>query len=385
MNLTRLILFLGKGELSFFDVSVESQRAFLESLNTPIDLVDRSYCQYKCQTLFTPFWKRFLQNIVAFFIVPLFLLVSLIKRFFNSPGKKIDAIGHFKTLPEIVPKSLNEKYEINNDHWAEDFSLNISDIIYILRIIFRYPLSFYLVLKCSMNVARYSYMIYTYHPRAIICHAEFSFTSSCLTDYCRMHNVKHIDVMHGEKLYFIRDSFFEYDECYIWDEHYKQLFIDMRAEPAQFIIHKPISLFFDSTHFKNDNAFAAVKYYLTYQTENELKTIVNCMERIKAKGLSIKYRPHPTFTNMVLLQKLVNDNEIEFNNQVGIVESLSNLHYAVGLYSTTLLQAYNARKKVIFDDVTYPVQYEKLKDLRYILISPKTQCTTMSSFLKTQI
>ena len=109
------------------------------------------------------------------------------------------------------------------------------------------------------------------------------------------------------------------------------------------------------------------------------------MERIKAKGLSIKYRPHPTFTNMVLLQKLVNDNEIEFNNQVGIVESLSNLHYAVGLYSTTLLQAYNARKKVIFDDVTYPVQYEKLKDLRYILISPKTQCTTMSSFLKTQI
>lgn len=381
MNLTRLILFLGKGELSFFDVSVESQKAFLESLNTPIDLVDRSYCQYKCQTLFTPFWKRFLQNIVAFFIVPLFLLVSLIKRFFNSPRKKIDAIGHFKTLPEIVPKSLNEKYEINNDHWAEDFSLNISDISYILRIIFRYPLSFYFVLKCSMNVARYSYMIYTYHPRAIICHAEFSFTSSCLTDYCRMHNVNHIDVMHGEKLYYIRDSFFEYDECYIWDEHYKKLFIDMRADPRQFIIHKPQSLIYNPNDYQEKSFYADIKYYLTDQTEEELITIVRAMNILKDKGYSVKYRPHPTYSNRTMLAKYIDKSAIEDNKQVGILYSLSNLKYAVGLYSTTLLQAKFAGMVVIMDDVTYPVKFKQLKDLQYILCSSSHDVIKMSEFI----
>lgn len=386
MNIvTKLIIYSGKGNLSFFDISVEKQRVFLNKLKEPKDLYERSFCQYRCQNFFTPYWKRMIQNSISFIITPIFTIVALIKSLSLNNHDSYCAIGHFKTMPEIIPNPLNDEYEICNDHWAEDFSLNRWDFFYIISIFKRYPWNFYFLLKCIMNIARYSYMINSFHPKALICHAEFSFTSSVLTDYCRKHNVKHIDVMHGDKLFYIRDSFFEYDECYVWDDHYKNLFIDMRAESSQFIIHKPMSLTFNPADYIVPIFYADVKYYLTSQTESELISIVSSMNQIRKNGYSIKYRPHPRFTNLRLLKKYVSDEYIEDNSQIPILESLANTSYVVGLYSTTMLQAKMAGKVVVMDDVTYTSQFYKLKDLHYIMFSNKYEARRLSEFIKSKI
>ena len=75
-----------------------------------------------------------------------------------------------------------------------------------------------------VKLAMYRYQYEVYHPKAMIVDEEYSYTSSFLTEYCHRLGVEHIDIMHGEKLYFIRDTFFCFDRCYVWDGYYRDLF-----------------------------------------------------------------------------------------------------------------------------------------------------------------
>ena len=70
---------------------------------------------------------------------------------------------------------------------------------------------------------------------------------------------------------------------------------------------------------------------------------------------------------MSLLRKYVEDTEIEDPFSVDIKESVSNLEYAIGSYTTVLLQAHIAGKQVLLDDVTYKKRYEQLLEFGYIL------------------
>ena len=91
------------------------------------------------------------------------------------------------------------------------------------------------------------------------------------------------------------------------------------------------------------------------------------MAFVKIKGGTVKFRPHPRYTNMKILRKYVSDHDIESVSKVSILESVANLQYAVGSYSTVLLQAFFSGKRVVMDDVTYKTQYEQLNDLMYFL------------------
>ena len=148
---------------------------------------------------------------------------------------------------------------------------------------------------------------------------------------------------------------------------YIDLFISLKAEPNQFKIAIPRSLTIDVNHFLNKSLYADFKYYLAAYNEAEIKSIVNSMQFAKKQGKSIKYRPHPRYSDISLLKKYVDDIDIEWPQQVNILESVSNLDYAVGSYTTVLLQAFFSGKSVLLDDITFQKQYVKLKDLRYIL------------------
>ena len=87
----------------------------------------------------------------------------------------------------------------------------------------------------------------------------------------------------------------------------------------------------------------------------------------KREGKTVRYRIHPRYTDLSVLRKYVSDEEIEYPKKVSILESISNMEYAVGSYTTVLLQAYLSGKKVLLDDVTYKKRFEQLKEYRYIL------------------
>lgn len=241
-----------------------------------------------------------------------------------------------------------------------------ADIKYLFHEVFgwRRP---YFVLKSMMQIALFSARITRYAPEKIITHLEFSFCSSLLTDYCHYREVKLINVMHGEKLLNIRDAFFHFDECYVWDKHYVDMLVKLKAEVSQFRIAIPPSLQIDCKAHQNPSVYADYKYYLAHITDNEMECIVKSMVFVKDKGKRVKYRIHPRYTDLTILRKYVSEDEIEFPKHVNILESISNMEYAVGSYTTVLLQAHLAGKKVLIDDVTYSHIYEQLKEYGYIL------------------
>ena len=372
MNHIEFLRFLAKGNSTFFDIPKSQQESFLQTLGEPKNDIERSYKQYLCQNFFVSKWKVCLFNIVSLLLyfpvlIGLLLLGVRIRKKNYIEAFTIDLKG----MEEIIPESLYKVYNIQMNRWSVIGGFRTSDIPYLLNIFFHHLQSGYFSLKTMIKISQYSQLISMYYPRCIIAHSEYSFSSSILTDYCHRRGVKHINVQHGEKLYNIRDSFFHFDECYVWHEHYKQLFVQMGAEPNQFRVYSPNSLFIDVNKYYNQSSFANYKYYMGHiSNEEEMKSLVDSMRFAKQEGKSVRFRYHPRHENMTLIYKYLSDDEIEDPHQVS--------ETAVGAYSTVLSQAYFSGKKVLLDDVTYKKQQEKLSALMYLLST--VECSKLSKY-----
>lgn len=359
--------FLVMGTRSFFDFPAEMQRRYLRMLGIATNNIDRAHKQYLCQRFFTPYYIRITSDLIAFFITPPLLGIYYIKSIGIKREKTIECIGEFKGMEEIIPDDLKRKYSINNDLWLNGENLSFQDLIYVINLAIRHPLSPIFVLKCLIKVAKYSYMIYCHTPKAIAVHNEYSFTSSLLTDYCNNYGVKHINVMHGEKLYNIRDSYFHYNICYVWEKYYANLFIELNAEPSQFIVDLPSSMKINVSLYKNNEDFADYKYYLGYSDEIKLTQIAKAMNFATKEGKIVKYRLHPRYSNKRLVESILGKNNIEYPEKTSILYSLSNCECVIGSYSTVLNQAYNSGIPVMLDDVAEKELFDKLKSYKYIL------------------
>lgn len=58
MNIFKIALLLEKGNKGLFDVPIQEQYAYMNSLGEPKDDIDRSYKQFLCQNYFVPLWKN---------------------------------------------------------------------------------------------------------------------------------------------------------------------------------------------------------------------------------------------------------------------------------------------------------------------------------------
>lgn len=368
MKLMDFLFFIDRYNRSLFDIPVEKQLAYLNSFELPSGDIDRSYKQYKCQQLFSPWWIKTMWFVISIFAIPFVIVLYYIKGRTCDYERSVQTIAEDKNMKEVIPRVLTEKYDIHHIEWNAGCCLLKSDLDYIFSKVLGIRQPFF-ILKSIMQIANYSPRITRYKPEQLIVHTEFSFCSSLLTDYCHTRNVKLINVMHGEKLYNIYDSFFHFDECYVWDAHYINMFINMKAESSQFRIALPPSLTIDTNSNINRNVYADYKYYLAEISEEEIKSIVTSMSFAKNEDKTVKYRIHPRYTDLNVLKKYVSNEEIEFPQKVNIVESICNMKCAVGSYTTVLLQSYLSGKDVILDDVTYAERYKQLKEYGYILIN----------------
>lgn len=383
MNLFKILVYIQKGDKGLFDVAIDEQKNFINKIPDPSNDIERSFAQYICQNYYIAKWKVSLKNLISLFLIPLYLVYAFLKTI--TKKKKIevneDAIGTFKGMEEIIPNVLNEEYSIRNIGLdiESDFALTKEDFVFLFSILRQSKCHFYFFLKICVILSRYRGLIREYNPKAIIVHNECSFCSSIMTLYCERHNILHINVMHGEKLLFMRDSFFRFHRCYVWNQYYVDLFLQLKTDKSQFVIYLSNSLQINIEKYENENAFADFKYYLGYCSDDRMKIIADALYLLKREGYSIRLRPHPRYTDLKVLKKYVENSDIEYPNDVNIMESISNLKYAVGSYSTVLSQAFFSGQKVIVDDVSDYDEYNKLKDYGYILSNFKTN--KLSTFI----
>ena len=372
MNYFKLMVFIQKGDKDLFGIPVSQQKSFLQKLGALRDDIDRSFKQYQCQNLFTKKWKIFLLNISSLILAPILLLALLTKGLFVRKGASIEAIASFPLEMNIFPVELLREFKVDDTKWGKGRSLKMSDVSFLMKIFLRGLFHPYFVCKSLYILSSYSDMITKHTPKALLAHCEYSFSSSLLTAYCHKKGVLHINTMHGDKFFYIRDSYTHFDRFYVWDEHYKSLLISMMAEPSQFRFFIPEFLKFDITKYENKDYYADYKYYLQINTEEELKGILHSMKRLEGTGASYKLRPHPRYSDMNLLHQLIDESHIENPKQVSIQESVANCKCVIGSFSTVLTQAYYSGRGVVLDDITYKERYEKLRDMQYFLSNKHT-------------
>ena len=377
MNTFKLMRIISSGDKDWKDIPTDAQKKYLYHFPEPENDIQRSYYQYKCQNLFRNRIKIFVINAFCLIAFLPILFVLLTKKV-GKERKRIEIIGEFKGLEDLIVDEI-DKSKLNNDVWMESECLSTSDLPLIFYLVLTYPLAPYFWMKCMLKISGYNYMITTYKPSVIFVHGEYTFTSSILTYYCEKKGVKHVNAMHGEKLFYIGYSFFHYHKCYIWDEYYEKLLLELRAEKNQFLISVPPSLKINLISNYDKLCYSKYKYYLQIFNEDELKEILTSLKFIKNWDKNLRFRPHPRFSNLTLLRKYVTENLIEMPNNVSISKSITNCEVAIGAFSTVLYQSYLCRKIVVLDDVAFEKTYIQLKSHKYIL-SNKKEIKTLSQF-----
>ena len=352
-----------------FQVSVEEQTAFLRKCNTPKDLLERSYNQYLCQRyLMRRSWiSVFLIDTAALLISTIYAIYLVFKRGTRVSTSTFEAVYPYKgKYSGIIPLKYKQKYDIHEIEFGNMASLSFNDLIFVYKIVKKYPSQGYFILKNIYKIALYSDVFRKYKPKVIFCSSEYSFTSSILTEWCRRNDVLHVNIMHGEKLYTIRDSWFEFDVCSVWDIHYIELFNELQANIDQFEINIPESLQMNlaNSHIKKYK----LTYYLAGETEEILIKLKKSLLRLNFSEICI--RIHPRYRDDDMTREIFDCFDIERPEEVTLKESFENTEYICSLYSTVLYQAFLNGKKVCIDDISYGKdKLNDLKNLRYIMMS----------------
>lgn len=349
-----------------FEVPVERQKAFLEKLPEPQDLFERSYAQYRCQMALEIRCIRLLYWLAAMVLLPVYRL-RLSHHAATNSGKRADAVFAYAAGDMILPDSMRQEFPglVQVDDFQNTLCLTEEDLQFLRTLTRRYPMAFYFRFKCMVKLAMYRSLYESYHPRAIIVSEEYSYTSSLLTAYCHHLGVEHINIMHGEKLFYIRDSFFYFDRCYIWDAFYKKLFCELRTEPTQFRVELPLAM----KPWKKSDTPPEID--LTYYLQEEVvpgvyARIANALSVLQSQGMTIAVRPHPLVTPPETMS-LFRDFQIE-TSSLSIRDSIFRTKCAVSLYSTVLLQAHINGVEVVIDDLTAPERFAQLQTLHYIML-----------------
>ena len=347
-----------------FQYPVSKQKNYIEKFDVPKDDFERAYYQYCCQMKMNGLFLALLLNLSSLF----FILIYYFKRNEELDELPFDVVFISEGASELViPKSLKNEYvswKVINE-LKEYFTT--SDKKYFNSLCRRYPFSWHFLFKCLVKIRVYSYIKNSYYPKSVIVCGEYSFTSSMLTNYCEQCNINHINVMHGEKLYYIRDSFFRFTKCYVWDKYYIDLFLKLKADKKQFIVEAPRSLLFEN----KDKIEKTIDYtyYLGAEEGEVLERIVNAMVLLEKAGFKVSIRPHPIYTDLKEFISKSNDITIENTNEISIEKSLLRTKNAIALYSSVLNQAYHNGINVIIDDVVDVQKYDTLMDLEYIMLN----------------
>ena len=365
--LRSVVIRLNGDRNTLFDVPMARQKAILEGLPEPKDLLKRAYAQYRCQMMLERPILRAGYQLAAMLLLPVYRR-QLLRRPASRKEETADAVFAFGGPDTILPCSLRQEYP--GIRQVRDFQnalfLTREDCSFPRELARRYPTAFYFRFKCMAKLAMYRSLYETYRPKAIIVSEEYSYTSSFLTEYCHRLGVEHINVMHGDKLYDIHDTFFCFDRCYIWDQFYRDLFCELRAEPTQFRMEMPPSM--QPWDAQDVEKAVDYTYYLQAETSQMLEKIAKSLQTLQKSGAVVAVRPHPLYSDMETVRRLFSDFEIEETAEVGIETSILRTRHVIGLYSTVLYQAHINHVPVVIDDLTAPERFAQLKSLRYIML-----------------
>lgn len=353
---------------NLFAYDVHKQIQFVGKFKKTENDMERSFFQYKCQVKMMGKLLFVILNIASLPVGLFYYMKMRKKRLENKVKEQKDVFISNGLRQNLIPKSLaSDCNNLQIVNGVSDLFLDQDAKALMRELAKSHPFSWFFLLKCLLKIGLYCDLVYKYSPQKMIVSAEYSFTSSVLTFYCEKKDIQHINIMHGETMLYMTASFFKFTKCFIWDEHYRHIFLTLKAYPKQFIIEEPPALYFKkerTIHTEIDYT-----YYLGRETEKELRKLKQFLALLVEQGKIIALRPHPLVGDLALTKEIFSGFVIEAPEQISIQKSINRTKNVVALFSTVLYQAYKSDIPVVIDDITNRSKYEKLKSLDYIMLS----------------
>jgi hypothetical protein len=360
---------------------LREREQFRSSLPEPADYLERSFFQYLCQYHEHPNLRGALNVLcvpIAIYLAARLLIFRMSATVCRKDcGLQVAApsriIGIMDASVDILPSAIlrtEEKipiYPIRGDIKFDAVAGEIAE-----KMLKRYWNEPHFVSKCVLRVLRYAALKAEMDCDVIVASAEYSFASSVATDYCGSRGIRHVNVMHGEKILNPVDSFCSFHDFYVWHEHYINLFREMRGFAERFIVSMPTSW----QHLKGVGQREEVAYDLTYYlgwelSGEDLTSILETLRSLKESGLVVCVRMHPRYGSRTIIRNTFEGFNIEDPTDVSLPESLRKTACVVSLFTTVFWEAMSARRDIVIDDMSNPYFYNTLKDVRYLWVSGK--------------
>lgn len=361
-------------------MSFKEQVKYLNRFPDPKDDYERSYYKFKCFCQYCYYkrkWVLVIYNIGAMFLLP-FLHIRLRKeREEKKHAEKADAvIENVPRLPndDIIPDEILKQYrtikEIKTVNYSDAYLSDAAENIY-KKLRKKYFFHFYFRVIVAEKLGQFSAYLDCYQPDAVIfysCEREFSGPLQSLL--CEAYNAEYISFMHGDYLSTLSFAFQRYSVYYVWDESYKAMFESLKcSSPMRIYTPKKMKGIAAST--SPDQCLFFATYYFSDETREEALKIYSIFKKFEKNGLRTKIRPHPRFSDIVMLKDVFSDIEIEDTSQWTLRESVTVSLYIVGLNTTVLSQAYFSDKDVVIDDISNSEKYKQLDERGYVMIKRK--------------
>lgn len=372
--------------------SVQAQREFLKKLPVPKDDIEASYNKFLAQLYYYYTWPiRIVFNLSGFVLWPWLLFLYRINyrkicRDKRISSKKDDprviVIKGSKVDPaDIIPENLNQMGEVDYVKLEEKCGLDNEALKIIKECVKRYIFHPYYLAIIIRRLAETATLIKIYSPNAIAVYArERDFTISVITKYCESKNIFHIGFMHGDDYYTIDKVDTRYTKYYVWDQHYIEMYCELRCPREQFVVYMPKKLSgIVEPRIEGDYEYF-MTYYFSAESKKTIQGVWNAFEVFRKAGLKCKIRPHPRFSDVKYLERMFENYVVEKNSQTSLHDSMDNTEYIASLNSTVLSQAYYSRKKIAIDDYSDPERYQAIIDRKYIMI--KKEHTLISELVK---
>ena len=358
---------------------LREREQFRLSLPEPADYLERSFFQYLCQYHEHPNLRGALNVLcvpIAIYLAArllIFRMSATVSR--KDCGLQVAApsriIGIMDASVDILPSAIfrtEEKipiYPMRGDIKFDAVAGEIAE-----KMLKRYWNEPHFFSKCVLKILRYAALKADTDCGVIVASAEYSFASSAATEYCGSRGIRHVNVMHGEKIINPVDSFCGFHDFYVWHEHYIELFREMRSYAERFIISTPSFWQCLEEISGEETPVYDLTYYLGWELSTaDVVKIRATLIPLRERGLKICVRMHPLFGNRTTMREVFDGFTIENPIDVSLQESLKKTACVVSLFTTAFWQARSAHREVVIDDVSNPDFYERLSEVRYLWVS----------------
>lgn len=334
------------------------------------ELLKRSFAQYLCQQKLVDRSTRLVTTVAclgALFPLLVGLLVKAALNWFERLFKVHQSVetviyaytDHYKNL---IPQRLLERPAVIL--FQRQYQLTARDIVYVISLCSALPTSFLhpvFLFKVFLHISAYSWAISRYRPKMVVDIHERSCSVSAVTAYCRDHQVRHVNIMHGERAPIAAYAFIVFDTFYVWGSYYARMFQTLLAPPDQFtVVGNPVhKRLYQQRYQPRPSEKTAVIYYEYVLSKPVYRALVRRLVKKLLPGWNViirmrppaKYEPdlRKEFLGDLLEESSVGDRLIQVQDSrvVNILDCISNSDLAIAVYSTALMDAWIAGRKVI--------------------------------------